>query len=47
MFDVPDAVGVPEMTPEDVFKASPAGRVPLVRLHVMPPVPPVEVSVAR
>jgi hypothetical protein len=31
--DVPEAVGVPEMTPR-VLNVSPVGKLPLVRLHV-------------
>ena len=31
--EVPAAVGVPEITPEDAFMASPAGSEPLLRLQ--------------
>ena len=32
---VPNAVGVPPMTPLEAFKARPAGRAPLVTAHVI------------
>jgi hypothetical protein len=32
--DVPDAVGVPEMTPVEAFKDKPPGKVPVVTAHV-------------
>jgi hypothetical protein len=31
---VPDAIGVPERIPPDVFKLSPEGRAPLLTAHV-------------
>lgn len=31
--EVPDAVGVPEMAPEEAFRVSPAGKDPLLKLH--------------
>ena len=42
---VPAAVGVPEMAPE-LLKFSPAGKLPLLTLQLMAPVPPEAVSVA-
>ncbi len=33
-FDVPDAVGVPVIAPVLVFKLKPAGRLPVLTLHV-------------
>jgi hypothetical protein len=41
---VPAAVGVPEMA--EPLKLSPAGRLPLVTLQLMAPVPPEDVSEA-
>lgn len=44
----PTVVGVPEITPVVGFKVSPAGSVPLARLHCFKGVvPPVTVSVAE
>jgi hypothetical protein len=41
-FAVPAAVGVPEIVP--TFRLKPAGREPLLTVHVYPPVPPLAVS---
>ena len=39
-FDVPEAVGVPEMAPE-LPRFSPVGKLPPVTLQLIAPVPPV------
>ena len=44
--DEPLVVGVPLMTPA-VLSERPAGKVPLLRLHVYGEVPPVAASVAE
>ena len=46
MDEVPAAVGVPVMAPVVGFRASPAGRVPVVRLQVTAPAPPIDCKVA-
>src|SRR5262245_39777977 len=46
-FEVPVAVGVPEITPVPAASVSPAGSVPLASDHVYGGVPPVAVSVAE
>src|SRR5436305_5161678 len=45
-FEVPDLVGVPEITPVDE-RLSPAGSVPDARLHTRAPSPPVAASVCE
>jgi hypothetical protein len=45
--DVPDVVGVPEMTPVDAVRLSPAGNVPAVMLQVYGVVPPVAWSIVE
>jgi hypothetical protein len=45
--DVPDPVGVPEITPDDPFRTNPAGNVPLLMLQVYGVVPPVACAVAE
>src|SRR5215469_4982238 len=45
-FDVPVAVGLPEITPEFAFNVRPAGSVPFVIAHVYGGVPPLAASVA-
>lgn len=45
--EVPDAVGVPVIAPDDAFKVRPAGSEPLLMLHVYGAVPPVACSVAE
>lgn len=45
--EVPDAVGVPEMTPVEVFRASPAGSEPLLVLQVYGELPPFAWRVAE
>ena len=42
--EVPDPVGVPEISPED-DRASPAGNNPLVTAYAYGPVPPVDANV--
>ena len=44
-FVVPAAVGVPEMSPEPL-RVNPPGRLPVVTLQLMEPVPPVAASEA-
>jgi hypothetical protein len=44
ILDDPVALGVPEMTPVDVFSERPAGRDPDARANMFPPEPPDEVS---
>ena len=44
-FEVPAAVGVPDMAP-DVLILNPAGKLPPVRLKLMAPVPPEAATVA-
>ena len=39
-------VGVPLIVPVELFRESPVGKVPLVKLHVKGVVPPVAASVA-
>ena len=43
----PDAVGVPEITPDELFSVNPAGSDPLLMLHVYGVVPPLACSVAE
>jgi hypothetical protein len=43
--EAPVVVGVPEIVPE-LLNVNPAGRLPLVMLHVMVPTPPVDCNVA-
>ena len=43
--EVPAAVGVPAMAPVR-FRVRPAGRVPVVRLQVTAPVPPIDCKAA-
>ena len=44
--EVPAAVGVPAMAPVLGFRVRPAGRVPVVRLQVTAPVPPIDCKAA-
>ena len=44
--EVPAAVGVPEMVPVPGFRVRPAGSVPVVRLQVTAPAPPIDCRVA-
>ncbi len=46
MGEVPAAVGVPVMAPVPGFKVRPAGSVPVARVQVTTPVPPVDCNVA-
>ena len=46
MAEVPAAVGVPVMVPVAGFIARPAGSVPVVRLQVIAPVPPIDCKAA-
>jgi hypothetical protein len=43
--NVPDTVGVPEITPVDALIVTPAGNVPAVNDHTYGVVPPVPVTV--
>lgn len=43
--EVPDAVGVPEIAPDDAVRLNPAGSEPDVMLHVYGVVPPDAASV--
>ena len=45
--EVPDPVGVPEITPDEPFSVNPAGSDPLLILHVYGVVPPLACSVAE
>jgi hypothetical protein len=45
-FDGPAVVGVPEITPVELFKDSPAGRLPVVTAHEYGVTPPVAARVA-
>jgi len=45
--NVPEAKGVPEITPEEAVKIKPAGSEPLLMLHEYGVVPPVACSVAE
>jgi hypothetical protein len=45
--DVPDPVGVPEITPDEPFRTNPAGNAPLLMLQVYGVVPPVACSVTE
>lgn len=45
-FEVPDAVGVPVIAPVLVFTLRPAGRLPVLMLHVYGGVPPLACRVA-
>lgn len=45
--DVPDAVGVPEIAPDEEFKLNPAGREPPLRCQEYGVVPPVAWRVAE
>jgi hypothetical protein len=45
--DVPVAEGVPEITPVLAFSVRPAGKLPLLMLHVYGVTPPVAVTVAE
>jgi N-acetylglucosamine-6-phosphate deacetylase len=44
-FEVPAAVGVPEIAPVELASVSPAGNVPAVTLHVYGEMPPAAVRV--
>lgn len=46
-FEVPDAVGVPEIAPDEAFRLSPAGREPVLTLHEYGVVPPLACKVAE
>ena len=46
-FDVPAAVGVPVIAPDEAFKDKPAGRVPVAIDHVYGAVPPLATTVAE
>ena len=45
--NVPEAEGVPEITPEEAVKVKPAGSEPLLMLHEYGVVPPLACSVAE
>ena len=45
--EVPDPVGVPEITPDEPFSVNPPGNDPLLILHVYGVVPPLACSVAE
>ena len=45
--NVPEAVGVPAITPDEAVKVNPAGSEPLLMLHEYGVVPPVACSVAE
>jgi len=45
--NVPAAVGVPEIAPDDVFMERPGGKEPLVMLHEYGVVPPVACNIAE
>ena len=44
--EVPAAVGVPVMAPVVGFRVRPAGSVPVARVQVIAPVPPVDCNAA-
>lgn len=45
--DLPEVVGVPEITPLVLFRASPAGSLPLLMLQVYGLTPPLAATVAE
>ena len=45
--ETPGVVGVPEISPVEVFKLSPAGNDPLASANVYGPVPPLAASVCK
>jgi hypothetical protein len=45
--EVPAAVGVPEITPVLAFSANPAGKLPVLMLHVYGATPPLAANVCE